>query len=118
VIAPDAPPVEIAPVFISFASKELHLAERVVQQLERAGIRCWIASRDIEAGASYPAAIDRTSTRRRSGRARRGRRRGDGAKLASRARREPCRNRYQDARESQSAHDFVEHFRRNPANVS
>lgn len=56
-IAPQAPPPDIAPVFISFASEELQLAQRIVEQLERSGIRCWIASRDIEVGASYPAAI-------------------------------------------------------------
>ena len=48
---------ENAPVFISFASKELPVAERVVQRLEQGGIRCWIANRDIATGASYPAAI-------------------------------------------------------------
>jgi hypothetical protein len=57
VIAPESPAADTAPVFISFASEELQLAQRIVERLERNGIRCWIASRDIEVGASYPAAI-------------------------------------------------------------
>jgi formylglycine-generating enzyme required for sulfatase activity len=56
-IATGGPLPAHAPVFISFASNELPTAARVVQQLEQGGIRCWISSRDIETGASYPAAI-------------------------------------------------------------
>ena len=44
-------------VFISFASEDTDLAHRVVNRLEASGLRCWIADRDIEPGASYPAAI-------------------------------------------------------------
>ena len=44
-------------VFVSFASQDVQLAHRVVEQLERAGLRCWISDRDIEPAASYPAAI-------------------------------------------------------------
>jgi formylglycine-generating enzyme required for sulfatase activity len=44
-------------VFISFASKDLAIAERVRTQLENGGIGCWIANRDIDAGVSYPGAI-------------------------------------------------------------
>jgi formylglycine-generating enzyme required for sulfatase activity len=44
-------------VFISFASEDVELAHRVVERLERSGIRCWISDRDIEPAASYPAAI-------------------------------------------------------------
>jgi formylglycine-generating enzyme required for sulfatase activity len=44
-------------VFISFASGDAELAHRAVDTLERAGIRCWIADRDIQMAASYPAAI-------------------------------------------------------------
>jgi formylglycine-generating enzyme required for sulfatase activity len=44
-------------VFISFASADADLAHRAVATLERAGIRCWIADRDIRMAASYPAAI-------------------------------------------------------------
>ena len=44
-------------IFISFASGDADLAHRVVESLEAAGLRCWIADRDIEPGASYPAAI-------------------------------------------------------------
>jgi formylglycine-generating enzyme required for sulfatase activity len=44
-------------VFISFASHDLELADRILERLERDGIRCWIAHRDIAPGTSYPAAI-------------------------------------------------------------
>lgn len=47
----------MARVFISFSSKDAATAERLVAHLERAGQPCWIASRDIEAGVSYPGAI-------------------------------------------------------------
>jgi formylglycine-generating enzyme required for sulfatase activity len=43
--------------FISFASADAELAHRAVDSLERAGVHCWIADRDITMGASYPAAI-------------------------------------------------------------
>jgi formylglycine-generating enzyme required for sulfatase activity len=49
-------------VFISFASADLKLANRIVERLERGGIRCWIAHRDIEPAASYPAAITAAMT--------------------------------------------------------
>jgi formylglycine-generating enzyme required for sulfatase activity len=44
-------------VFVSFASEDIELARHAVQRLETAGLRCWISERDIEAAASYPAAI-------------------------------------------------------------
>ena len=44
-------------VFISFASEDADLAHRMVERLEALGLRCWISDRDIEPGASYPAAI-------------------------------------------------------------
>lgn len=47
----------VARVFISFSSKDAETADRLVAHLERAGQPCWIASRDIAAGSSYPAAI-------------------------------------------------------------
>ena len=44
-------------VFISYASKDKVIADAVCARLEAAGIRCWIAPRDIVAGTSYGEAI-------------------------------------------------------------
>ncbi|HSB79862.1 MAG TPA: SUMF1/EgtB/PvdO family nonheme iron enzyme [Candidatus Methylomirabilis sp.] len=44
-------------VFISYATDDKDTADRVCDSLEAAGIPCWIAPRDIEPGASFPAAI-------------------------------------------------------------
>jgi hypothetical protein len=44
-------------VFISDASKDKIVADTVCARLEAAGIRCWIAPRDIVAGTSYGEAI-------------------------------------------------------------
>jgi hypothetical protein len=44
-------------VFISYASKDKTIADAVCARLEAAGIRCWIAPRDIVAGTSYGEAI-------------------------------------------------------------
>ncbi len=44
-------------VFISYASKDKIVADAVCARLEAAGIRCWIAPRDILAGTSYGEAI-------------------------------------------------------------
>jgi hypothetical protein len=44
-------------VFISYASKDKIVAAAVCARLEAAGIRCWIAPRDIVAGTSYGEAI-------------------------------------------------------------
>ena len=44
-------------VFISYASADADVANRICGALENAGISCWIAPRDIEAGTDYPAAI-------------------------------------------------------------
>jgi len=44
-------------VFISYASKDKIVADAVCARLEAAGIRCWIAPRDIVAGTSYGEAI-------------------------------------------------------------
>src|SRR5579862_3245509 len=43
--------------FISHSSKDKHIADKVCATLERAGIRCWIAPRDIRPGDEYGAAI-------------------------------------------------------------
>jgi formylglycine-generating enzyme required for sulfatase activity len=45
------------PVFISFASEEQRVADQLLASLEGGDIRCWIAHRDIPAGAAYPDAI-------------------------------------------------------------
>ncbi|MEO8049022.1 MAG: SUMF1/EgtB/PvdO family nonheme iron enzyme [Acidobacteriota bacterium] len=44
-------------VFISYSSQDKELADRVCAALENTGVSCWIAPRDIEAGAGYPNAI-------------------------------------------------------------
>jgi hypothetical protein len=44
-------------VFISYASKDKIVADAVCARLEAAGVRCWIAPRDIVAGTSYGEAI-------------------------------------------------------------
>jgi hypothetical protein len=44
-------------VFISHSSKDKHVADEVCATLERSGIRCWIAPRDIRPGDEYGAAI-------------------------------------------------------------
>ncbi|HLI34313.1 MAG TPA: SUMF1/EgtB/PvdO family nonheme iron enzyme [Terriglobia bacterium] len=44
-------------VFISYASADKTVADRVCSALEGAGISCWIAPRDIEPGTDFPAAI-------------------------------------------------------------
>ncbi len=44
-------------VFISYASADKKDADCVCEALERAGVTCWIAPRDIEPGADFPAAI-------------------------------------------------------------
>jgi formylglycine-generating enzyme required for sulfatase activity len=45
------------PVFVSYSSQNADIAARFVQAIEAAGLRCWIAPRDIPAGSSYPAEI-------------------------------------------------------------
>lgn len=44
-------------VFISHSSKDKVVADAVTASLEQAGIRCWIAPRDIRAGDSWGGAI-------------------------------------------------------------
>lgn len=46
-------------MFISYGSGDLELAERICRQLENAGIKCWMAPRDIAAGADHADAIPR-----------------------------------------------------------
>jgi TolB-like protein/Flp pilus assembly protein TadD len=47
------------PVFISYASQDAAVAAALVEALERRGIACWIAPRDVKAGALYADAIVR-----------------------------------------------------------
>ncbi len=44
-------------VFISYATPDRAIADRVCGALEKAGMSCWIATRDIEAGTIFPATI-------------------------------------------------------------
>jgi formylglycine-generating enzyme required for sulfatase activity len=44
-------------IFISYSSSEKAVAEQICASLEASGLGCWIAPRDIEPGADYPAAI-------------------------------------------------------------
>jgi hypothetical protein len=45
--------------FISYASRHTAVANSLVEALERAGVACWIAPRDVRAGALYADAIVR-----------------------------------------------------------
>jgi DNA-binding response OmpR family regulator len=57
-VAPAMPgPADL--VFISYSSRDKETAETVCQLLEAQGIVCWIAPRDIPAGAKFGAAIVR-----------------------------------------------------------
>jgi hypothetical protein len=47
------------PVFISYASQDAAVAAALVEALERHDIPCWIAPRDVKAGALYADAIVR-----------------------------------------------------------
>src|SRR5690348_6729072 len=44
-------------VFISYSSRDKTTADAVCAKLEQAGIRCWIAPRDVLAGTQYGEAI-------------------------------------------------------------
>jgi TolB-like protein/Tfp pilus assembly protein PilF len=46
-------------VFISYASQDAAVAGALVEALERHGVKCWIAPRDVKAGALYADAIVR-----------------------------------------------------------
>ena len=43
-------------VFISHAHKDKSVADAICEKLESAGVRCWIAGRDISAGEDWTAA--------------------------------------------------------------
>ena len=40
-------------VFVSYASQDVAIADAVVETLERQGIKCWIAPRDVTPGSQY-----------------------------------------------------------------
>ena len=44
-------------VFLSYSSKDKPVADAACHALESAGIRCWIAPRDIVPGAEWGASI-------------------------------------------------------------
>jgi hypothetical protein len=44
-------------VFISHSSKDRETADAICAHLESAGIKCWIAPRDIEPGATWTRGI-------------------------------------------------------------
>jgi len=44
-------------IFISYSSKDKPIADGICASLEREGIRCWIAPRDIAPGEDWPTAI-------------------------------------------------------------
>src|SRR5882762_11428906 len=46
-------------VFISYASQDAAVGAALVEALERHGVACWIAPRDVKAGAQYADAIVR-----------------------------------------------------------
>jgi len=57
-----APEFQAAPgsdVFVSYASQDASVANAIVKALERRGVTCWIAPRDVQAGAQYAEAIVR-----------------------------------------------------------
>jgi hypothetical protein len=48
---------EIKEIFVSYASADQAVADRLVRGLERHGLSCWIASREIKPGADYQSSI-------------------------------------------------------------
>src|SRR3984893_3627741 len=50
---------ESARVFVSYASQDAAVAVALVESLERHGVACWIAPRDVKAGALYADALVR-----------------------------------------------------------
>jgi hypothetical protein len=52
-------PAVMPDAFISYASHDADVATALVEALERAGVACWIAPRDVRAGALYADAIVR-----------------------------------------------------------
>jgi TolB-like protein len=61
--APMQVPNASSHVFISYASQDVAIANAIVETLERHGVTCWIAPRDVKAGALYADAIVRAISR-------------------------------------------------------
>lgn len=53
----DAASTASRPVFISYASRDRETADNLCHSLERYGVLCWMAPRDVKAGAQYADAI-------------------------------------------------------------
>ena len=53
-------------VFISYSSKDKPIADGVCANLEAAGVRCWIAPRDIAPGEDWPTAITKAIAQSRA----------------------------------------------------
>ena len=49
-------------VFVSYSSQDAVVANALVEALEQGGVSCWIAPRDVKAGAQYADAIVRALT--------------------------------------------------------
>jgi TolB-like protein/Flp pilus assembly protein TadD len=49
-------------VFVSYASLDAAVANSIVESLEAQGVKCWLAPRDVKAGAQYADAIVRAIT--------------------------------------------------------
>ena len=52
-MAESQPSATPAPVFVSYASQDAKVANAVVENLERHGIRCWKAPRDVTPGSQF-----------------------------------------------------------------
>src|SRR5215471_16250106 len=48
-----------APIFISYSSRDRHIALTVCQALENRGLSCWISCRDISPGENFQVSIVR-----------------------------------------------------------
>ncbi|MFT8420707.1 MAG: toll/interleukin-1 receptor domain-containing protein, partial [Gluconacetobacter sp.] len=44
-------------IFISYSSKDAEFVTKMVRDIEKNGVRCWMSARDIEPGADYQGAI-------------------------------------------------------------
>lgn len=53
-------------IYISYSSKDKPIADAVCANLEAAGIRCWIAPRDISPGEDWPSAVSRAISESRA----------------------------------------------------
>jgi len=62
---PGPAPIPDGKAFISYASQDTNIAHALCDALERAGIPCWLASRDVSPGDVYADAIVRAITNAR-----------------------------------------------------